>query len=110
MAISDGIVYLASSFRGNGYNQHHNYSLFAVEAESGKALWKSKLTATTYQLTIADGILYFGDKDGVVFAFDATTGKELWSFKAESEISSEIVIAEGRIFFCTQDGYLYALR
>ena len=110
-AVSNGIVYFASGFFGGPeYKPQNDYYLYAVEAESGKLLWKSKLSATVYVLTISNNVLYFGDEDGFVFALDAETSKELWTFKAESAISSEIVIAEGKIFFCTDAGYLYALR
>lgn len=108
--VSKGVVYFTSSFDGPEYKPRNDYYLYAVEAKSGKELWKSKLSATVYWLTISNSVLYFGDKDGVVFALDAEIGKELWTFKADNAISSEIVIAEGRIFFCTDDGYLYALQ
>lgn len=108
--VSNGIVYFTSSLDGPEYKPQNDYYLYAVEAESSKVLWKSKLSAIVYWLTISNSVLYFGDKNGGVFALDAAKGKELWTFKAESAISSEIVIAEGKIFFCTDDGYLYALR
>lgn len=109
-AVVNDTVYFASSFDRYDYQDQHDYFLYAAGAETGKTKWKIQLPAVTHWLTVSSSVLYFGDDNGVVFALDAKSGKELWNFKAESSIASDVVIVGGKAYFCTKDGYLYALQ
>ena len=106
-AIANGIVYFSSSYE---YQNHNDYYIYAVETKTGQSIWKIQLSSNAHELTIANNVLYFGDDNGIVFALDAKSAKELWKFKADSAIYSEVVIAYGKAYFSTKDGYLYSLR
>ena len=46
----------------------------------------------------------------MMHAFDAKTGKEVWSFATKARIdSSAVVTPDGRLFFGSNDGNLYAV-
>jgi outer membrane protein assembly factor BamB len=53
--------------------------------------------------------VYVGSSAGRFMAFDTTTGRRLWTFKAQSSISSEPTLDEGRLYFGADDGKLYAV-
>jgi outer membrane protein assembly factor BamB len=113
-AVANGMVYFVNSFNHSKsfhekYDQY-SYFLYAVTEETGQMVWKSELPTRVIWITVSNNFLYFGDSAGFVFAFNANTGKEQWKYQAESSIYSEVVISEGKIYFCTEDGNLYALR
>lgn len=96
--VADGVIYLSDS-KGR---------IFAVEQDSGKTLWRSKVKAK-----IGGGVGLSGDQlfvatlDGEVIALDRNQGQELWRAQASTEIvatpqaNGDVVIAptiDGRVF------------
>ncbi len=63
-----------------------------------------------FEPVVADGKMFIGfnDTDKLV-ALDAESGKELWRFYADGPIRFAPVVVEGRVLFCSDDGYLYCL-
>jgi len=69
--------------------------------------------AATYgQPTAVAGRLYVGSEDGTVYALDAATGCEWWTFKAAATVKTAISIGEkGKTaFFGDTSGIIYAVR
>ena len=58
---------------------------------------------------IADGVVYVGSGDGRLYALDAGTGQEKWSFNTEGEVVSSPTIAGRVVYVGSNDGRLYAL-
>jgi outer membrane protein assembly factor BamB len=55
----------------------------AVDAQSGKARWEAYTAGAIYQSpAVWEGRLYVGSADGRVYAFEAATGRRLWTFRA----------------------------
>ena len=63
-----------------------------------------------FEPIVMDGRLMvgFNDRDKLT-AFDAETGKELWSFYAEAPVRLPPAGSNGRVFFCSDDGFLYCV-
>lgn len=70
---------------------------------------------------IVDGLLYFGTWEGIFYALDAETGKEVWRLNAREKVGPEsawkargigirggITVAGGRVYFGDTAGYLTA--
>jgi len=86
--------------------------LYAFDPETGQELWHVPaddliLPAPAY----ANGIVYFGDSSGRVYAVDAETRslKPGWSFEAEEAIWASPVIDDQRVFVASMDHHVYAL-
>ena len=58
---------------------------------------------------VADGTVYVGGLDGILYALDLETGKEKWSFRTEGEIRSSVCLGKSTILLNGGDGRLYAL-
>jgi outer membrane protein assembly factor BamB len=56
-----------------------------------------------------DGVLYAGDIDGKLRAFEADSGKELWEFDAEMEIDAGPNFYKESLLLTSQNGTLYCL-
>ena len=59
---------------------------------------------------VVDGTVYFGSRDGKLYALDATTGAKRWEFKTGNWVDSSPAIINGVVYFGSNDGKLYALK
>jgi outer membrane protein assembly factor BamB len=57
-----------------------------------------------------DGKLYFVSDKGIVRCLNAETGDEVWFERLPGDYSASPLAAEGRLYFCNQDGVCTVLR
>ncbi len=63
-----------------------------------------------YQVAVANGLVYFGSSaDDKVYALDAATGQERWSFFTGAPVRFAPVVSGDRVFVASDDGRLYCL-
>lgn len=63
-----------------------------------------------YHAVVAGDRVYFGSSaDDKVYCLDATTGQEVWSFFAGGPVRLAPTIADGRVYFGSDDGCVYCL-
>lgn len=124
-AVADGIVYIASL---SSY-------LYAIDQQSGEKKWefKSRMPIASSP-AIADGLVYFVSSTGALAAIDAKTGQPAWVFPGEFEkkfeakglhgypnagqvipdawdiYTSSPAVANGKVYFGTGDGNVYAVE
>ena len=58
---------------------------------------------------VAGGVVYVGSLDNWLYALDARTGQEKWTFQTDDRIYSSPAVAGGMIYIGSFDGRLYAL-
>jgi outer membrane protein assembly factor BamB len=64
-----------------------------------------------YHAIIAKGLVFFGNSaNNKVYALDLATGREQWSFFADSPVRFAPAFRQGRLYVSSDDGYLYCLR
>ena len=74
-------------------------------------VWAERLLPILSSPTVANNLVFVAAREAnQVKAFDATTGKPVWTFTACSRVDSPPTITEGLAIFGAHDGYLYALR
>lgn len=57
---------------------------------------------------VVNGLVYAGSDDGTIFALNATTGKQVWSYKTGGPVrSSPAVLANGSVVAGSYDGSIY---
>lgn len=60
---------------------------------------------------VANGVVYVGSQDSVdvnLYAINAATGAEPWSYRTGNFVSSSPTVANGLVYALSEDGYLYA--
>ncbi len=64
-----------------------------------------------FEPIVLDGRMFvgFNDRDKLV-ALDANTGRELWSFVTEAPVRLPPVGWQNRVYFCSDDGFLYCVN
>jgi outer membrane protein assembly factor BamB len=112
----------------------YDENLYAVDAASGKLKWKFKTEGPVLSSpAVAYGLVYFGSYDGQFYALDVRTGQAKWKFATEGERRFEAVggnsqwppqqtipdlwdcylsspaVVDGKVYFGSGDGKLYAL-
>jgi len=121
--IADGVVYIAS----------WDTYLYAVDQATGKEKWKFKSAMPIVSTpAVANGTLYFVSSRGSLAALDISTGKPKWVLPTEYERKFEAknlhgyapaaqtipdafdlflsspAVADGKVFFGSGDGNIYA--
>ena len=77
----------------------------------GRSLARSRMKFDWgYSVVVADGTCYFGSSaDHKVYAVDAETGREKWSFFTGGPVRLAPAFWQDRLFAASDDGYLYCL-
>ena len=91
--------------------------LWERQYESREQAWDDPLNLDlmtydrVFEPIVLDGRLFvgFNDRDKLL-ALDAKTGQELWSAFAEGPVRLPPVGWNGRVFFCSDDGFLHCVR
>lgn len=110
--VADGRVF-TTDFQGNDAMN----LLIARDATTGKELWQYHSTGVSKDdagqpgasVAVEGSTVYAGFTDGQVGAFDAATGKKLWSFQTGRAIVSSPTISGNALWVGGTDGHLYEL-
>ena len=116
---------------GGNQNMQHYSPLDKINRENVKGLgYAWEYDASTYignvprglEATpiVADGIMYTSGAWGAVYALDAKTGKELWTYKPKVDpsyvrrsccdvVNRGVAVWEGKVYVGTLDGFLVCL-
>lgn len=119
---------------GRVYVTSYDGRLHALDAKTGEVLWKfatqgerrfeakglhgmqprTQTFADPFDVYLSspllvDGLVIFGSGDGHVYALDAATGAQRWSFKTGDVVHASPAYADGRVFVGSWDGRFYAV-
>lgn len=85
--------------------------LLALEADTGKEIWRVTKDEMFLGLAIANGTVYVGNWDLNLYAFDQLTGEEKWKFPARAGgmFWSAPAVDRKMVYAGNMDKYLYAL-
>jgi outer membrane protein assembly factor BamB len=90
-AVYKGTVFVSGGFRSREF--------YAFEAKSGQALWSIDIDDDGPSSPVCDqNVCVFNTESCTVFAVDAATGKQLWSWWLGDPLTSSPTIAGGRVF------------
>ena len=110
-AVVDGVVYQAlmdPSPCGDPDRDAPGY-IVAMDAATGRMLWRFEAGVIESSPLYVDGLLYFGSWDGKVYALDVETQQVRWSFQTGDEVKAAPAYANGTIVIGSYDGRVYAL-
>ena len=101
-AVSNGVVYFGTG-KGNVY---------AVNATTGVQQWVATTGASVSSspaLSLGSNMVLAGSNDHYLYALNATSGVRLWRYLTSAPIWSSPAVADGRVFFGSNDYNVYAL-
>ena len=79
--------------------------LLALDAETGKELWRAEKEEQFLGLAVAHGSVYVGNWNKTFYAFDDTTGEERWKFQGERELWSPPAVKEDTVYVGNLDTF-----
>ena len=98
---------------------HRRRRLFATSENNtltqvnvrGSTEWEtSRGEAFAATPAVTDEAVFAGTRDGTLFAFDASDGRELWRFTDPSGgVTASPVVADGTVYVGSRDGTVYAV-
>lgn len=80
-----------------------------VRMDTGKVRWRYDTAAAESSPVIANGIVYFGDKAGRMYALDLRRRKPRWVFSGGVKITSSPALRGRRLYFGDYSGRVFAL-
>lgn len=90
-----------------------NTFIAAMDAKNGKLLWSYKSKEQLSNPVLAGETIYFVSEDKNIYAFDAKTGKEKWTFGEKNTkwnvFNLSPIVADGILYTSTADGKLFAV-
>jgi outer membrane protein assembly factor BamB len=107
------------------YVGSNNGNVYALDANTGEKQWQFPAKLPVFSSpSVMNGVVYVGSgstdqvdlsrdptKDaGIIFALDAKTGTERWSFSTPGIVLSSPAISGNMVFFGSWDGGVYALN
>ena len=112
-AVANGMVYTGGD---DGY-------VYCLNAYTGARIWQTFVNGDLpfaygdivlkSSPVVSGGIVYVGSLDGYLYALDANTGTVVWKFQTQGPIESSPAVADGAVYFTSQEptsGALYALN
>ena len=89
-----------------------NDKLYCLDADRGNLIWTYKATPDcfTSPITVRSEQIYLGSNSGTLYCIDEEAGTLLWKFKTENAIVSKPLVYKGKIYFGSEDGYVYCVK
>jgi outer membrane protein assembly factor BamB/tRNA A-37 threonylcarbamoyl transferase component Bud32 len=84
-------------------------SLHAININSGRGIWQidtiGEIRSTPF---VTQEEIYAGNESGEFYCMDFRGGIK-WRYRAKRAITSSATVANGMVFFCSLDSYIYSL-
>jgi outer membrane protein assembly factor BamB len=110
-AVGGGVVYqtLMDPSPCPQHQQNAAGYLVALDAATGKELWRFRSGVTESPPLLVGRVVYFGSWDRKMYAVDAKTHRMRWSFTTGDKIKDGAAYASGTVYFGSYDGKVYAV-
>jgi outer membrane protein assembly factor BamB len=94
---------------GDAAYAHMTSFFYVLDTKTGKKLWDYGYDVNADGDITVTGDTLFVHSGRTLIAVDTRTRKQKWTHQAASEAETDPVVADGRVYFGTQDGALYAV-
>ena len=82
----------------------------AINARTGQLVWDKPVKCYEQSMLVDDGRLYGMSDLGVVYCWDAKTGRELFKTRFEGPVSASPVLVDGNVFFTSENGNTLVIK
>jgi eukaryotic-like serine/threonine-protein kinase len=105
LIFNNGIIYLVSVSNSGNY-------ICAVDIQTRQQKWRSQHEfSIDTSILIVENLLFFGSKNGNVYALNSETGEVIWQFQTiENTLVTSLAFDSGVIYCGSKNGMLYAIE
>ena len=108
---ADEIRGTALFHRGIVYFGSYDHHLYALNAETGKLVWKYQTDGgIVSRPAIAEDSVFIGSEDSRLHVLSARSGSLLWTYYTKGPIRSSPFVAHGHVFIGSDDMSLHAIN
>jgi outer membrane protein assembly factor BamB/tRNA A-37 threonylcarbamoyl transferase component Bud32 len=108
---ADEIRGTACYAKGVVYFGSYDQNLYAVNAESGKIIWKYQTDGgIVSRPAVSDDIVFIGSEDNRLHVVSARSGSLLWMYYTKGAVRSSPFVAYGHVFIGSDDYSLHAIN
>jgi outer membrane protein assembly factor BamB len=108
---ADDVRGTARYARGIVYFGSYDHHLYAVNAESGKLVWKYQTDGGIVSCpAVLDDFVFVGSEDNRLHVISARSGSLLWTYYTNGPVRSSPFVAHGHIFIGSDDMSLHAIN
>lgn len=109
----EGLLVIGT-FGAKNNNPEQSSKLIALHSEDGRPAWEMLIAGWVWSVpALDDGVLFFGDQEGQIYAVNATDGTLVWQKQPDTGENRSIVAAplttQDTIYIVNKAGSLYAL-
>ena len=88
----------------------HSGSSNSAAPTTNATLWKFNTGGQVDSPTVVGGVVYVGSFDHKIYAFNASDGTTIWSYKTGGVVISRPAVVNGVVYVGSEDHNLYALN
>lgn len=108
--IATPVAYRDRVYVAVGQDPNHKYglgNLLCLNADTGAIVWQdSTVNRSLSTVAVVGDLLFLTDFSGVVYCYDAATGKRHWAHATEQDIWASPLVADGKLYVATAKGTL----
>ncbi|HVN61266.1 MAG TPA: PQQ-binding-like beta-propeller repeat protein [Gaiellaceae bacterium] len=82
--------------------------IVAYGVGGGNVVWQRRIGPSESSPLVADGLVYFGDWNGKVWALDAQTGAVRWTHQVDGKVKGGLAIDGNTVYVGSYDHHVYA--
>jgi outer membrane protein assembly factor BamB len=94
----------------NAQGSNLDGEIIAFHAIGGRIKWRRTIGPSETSPLVSNGLVYAGDWNGKIYAFDTATGKTRWMFSTGGKVKGGVAVSGNRLYVGSYDGHVYALN
>ncbi len=112
LAFDEATLYVGT-FGSKNDKPSESSKIVAVNAADGSVKWSVPVKGWVWSTpALVDGVLYFGDQEGILYALNAADGSQVWQTQVETTDTRNILasplVTQDVIYIVNKSGALYA--
>ncbi len=109
-SLMPGAHFIKFQFTDSKGAVYHRSRIFYIKNDSVKVLWRKYTKSASRSMPVYDtGKVFIGTFDGRLMAYNASSGRLLWTFKTGYAITGNALVVGDKVLTGSSDGNLYCL-